>query len=262
VLFREGKPEAPKALRQALEAYTSNYRAGLTVSWMTSLRPLAQTLDGRGAPSDIQALYDVAVAHERELFHSNGVTLSEPLTNFVESVTRPGMLLRKQHGTAYCLDGIGAAFDLAGRLTEAEAIYREELVLQQELGGDGGLHVNLPLRFLSRNLLKQQRFAEASGYAAEDVALWERLRPDAVERFHAESLLGACLLGQKDYEQAEKHLLAGYEGIRQRGGSAKSGDLRGATERLIQLYEETGRPEQAAEWKQKLQAMGHAESSP
>jgi serine/threonine protein kinase len=257
VLYREGKPEAPKRLRQALEAYTNAYRAGLNVSSVTSLRPLAQTLNGRGAPSDIQALYDVAVAHEQELFHSNVVTLSEPPTNFLESVTRPGMLLRRRVDIAYSLDGIGAAFDVAGRLTEAEAMFREELTLQREVGGDGGLHVPLPLGCLSLVLLKQQRFAEAAGYAAEDVAIWERLRPAAVERFYAESLLGACLLGQKDYEQAEKHLLAGYAGIRQRAGS-----VRATIERLIQLYEATGRPEQAAEWKQKLQEMGQSEGSP
>jgi tetratricopeptide (TPR) repeat protein len=45
--------------------------------------------------------------------------------------------------------------------------------------------------------------------------------------------------------------------IRQHLADSKT-HLKGTVERLVQLYEATGRPEQAAEWKQKLEAFGQS----
>jgi hypothetical protein len=50
-------------------------------------------------------------------------------------------------------------------------------------------------------------------------------------------------------------LVSGYEGLKQREDKlpiAVRPRLKRAIERLLQLYEETGRLDQAAEWKQKL----------
>jgi tetratricopeptide (TPR) repeat protein len=258
VLYREGKLEAETTLHQALEAYTNAYRQGLNIGYLGCLRPLAKTLASRGRPPEIQALYDVAVAHETRLFRSNDLALSESPTNFVQSATRPGMLLLKRQDTAWSIDGIGAVFDLVGKVTEAEAMYLEELALLQDLEGNDGPDVSEPLLHLSWNLLGQHRFAAAASYAAQDIALWEKLRPDAGDRFNAESLLGACLLRQKDYEQAEKHLLAGYEGIRRlRLTKMVPGlDLRRPTELLIELYEATSRPEQAVKVEAEAAGVG------
>jgi hypothetical protein len=68
-------------------------------------------------------------------------------------------------------------------------------------------------------------------------------------------MLGGSLLGQKKYAAAKPLLLSGYEGLKQReNGIPTAGKprLKEALQRLVQLYEATGRPEQAAEWKQKL----------
>jgi hypothetical protein len=64
------------------------------------------------------------------------------------------------------------------------------------------------------------------------------------------------LLGQKKYAEAEPLLRAGYEGMKQREtkipANAKE-SLSEALERLVQLYDAWGRPEQANEWRQKLE---------
>jgi hypothetical protein len=50
-------------------------------------------------------------------------------------------------------------------------------------------------------------------------------------------------------------LLSGYEGLKQRQDTIPANGgvrLKEALQRLVQLYEDTGRPDQAAEWHQKL----------
>jgi len=72
-------------------------------------------------------------------------------------------------------------------------------------------------------------------------------------------MLGGSLLGQKKYAEAEPMLLSGGEGLQQRRDKIPADgkhNLKDALQRLVQLYEETGRPEKAAEWKEKLEALG------
>ena len=81
-------------------------------------------------------------------------------------------------------------------------------------------------------------------------------------------MLGASLLGQKKYTEAEPLLLSGYEGLKQREDKITLENstpkfwrfpeerkpwLKEAAHRLVQLYEATGRPDQAAEWKKTLE---------
>jgi hypothetical protein len=65
-------------------------------------------------------------------------------------------------------------------------------------------------------------------------------------------------LGQKKYAEAEPLLQAGYEGLRQRKDQIPPQDrvsLTETLERLVQLYEATGRKDQAAVWHKELEAL-------
>ena len=79
--------------------------------------------------------------------------------------------------------------------------------------------------------------------------------PDDWRVFNARHLLGACLLGQRKYAEAEPLLLGGYEGMNQRESNLGNGGkqrLRENVRRLIQLYEGMDRADQADKWKRKL----------
>ena len=82
-------------------------------------------------------------------------------------------------------------------------------------------------------------------------------QPDDWQRFRAESLLGASLAGQKKYVEAEPLLLEGYQGMavrKDRIGVPDWYHLDRAREWIIQLYQAWGKPEKAAEWREKLKA--------
>jgi hypothetical protein len=107
-------------------------------------------------------------------------------------------------------------------------------------------------------LLLGQRWAEAEPLLREALAVREQTEPDAWTTFNTQSMLGGALLGQKKYADAEPLLLAGYEGMKQRQekitphGQARAPE---AAQRLVQLYEATGKPEEAAKWKKELEAL-------
>ena len=78
--------------------------------------------------------------------------------------------------------------------------------------------------------------------------------PDDWTTFNARSLLGGSLVGQKKYAEAETVLVAGYEGLRERADQIPpQGKVRlhEALERLLQLYDEWGKPDEAAQWRAK-----------
>src|SRR5262249_9219459 len=105
-------------------------------------------------------------------------------------------------------------------------------------------------------------FFAARAYAAAEPLLIENLSfreaqaADAWETHQARSLLGAALLGQKRYAEAEPHLLRGYEGMKRREDKIAAQDkvrLTDALERLVQLYDAWNKPDEAARWRTELE---------
>jgi hypothetical protein len=70
-------------------------------------------------------------------------------------------------------------------------------------------------------------------------------------------MLGAALLGQNRYADAEQYLLSGYEGMKQ-GEDKIPAEARfrlaGALDRLVQLYDAWNKPDEAAKWRNELEA--------
>lgn len=110
------------------------------------------------------------------------------------------------------------------------------------------------LGLLGLNHVKQKKYAEAEPHLRECLALWEKNQPDSWLRFYTQSLLGEALAGQKKYAEAEPLLVQGYEGMRERKGKIPAYSkilVTKAQERLAPLYEAWGKPEKAAQWREK-----------
>jgi serine/threonine protein kinase len=151
------------------------------------------------------------------------------------------------------LDTLLARRDLArlyltkNRLNEAERILVEVIDRMKTRADDD------PDRVFTVGLLRQC------------LTTRERTTPDSWLTFRSQSLLGEALLGLKKYAAAEPLLLAGYEGMKKREarippqGKARLTD---AVERLVQLYEATGRKDEAAKWRNELEALRVAAKDP
>jgi len=106
------------------------------------------------------------------------------------------------------------------------------------------------------NLLAAGQFVDAEPLARSCLELREKQIPEDWRTFNARSMLGGALLGQKKYSaETELMLLTGYEGLNVREDTIPPAGrlrLREALQRLVRFYEETARPDKAAEWKLKL----------
>jgi serine/threonine protein kinase/tetratricopeptide (TPR) repeat protein len=156
---------------------------------------------------------------------------------------------------AWISDGVGAAYERAGQFAKAESLYREtlETVRQRHREASGGSAALQAA--LAWNLLKQQRHAEAEPLLRECLSFREQKETNDYPTYNTKSLLGGSLLGQKKYAEAEPLLLAGYEGMKQREGKIPlvlKVRLTESIERLVQLYQATGKTDKAAEWRKKL----------
>ena len=95
------------------------------------------------------------------------------------------------------------------------------------------------------------KFSASEPLARENLEFNQKEQPDNWQRFRAESLLGATLVGQKKYAEAEPLLLAGYQGMsarKEKMGVPNLYHLDCAREWLAQLYESWGKSEKAAAW--------------
>jgi TolA-binding protein len=109
---------------------------------------------------------------------------------------------------------------------------------------------------LALNLLHQHNYTDAEPLLRNCLKVREAKQPDEWATFNTRSLLGQALLGQKKYTDAEPLLLSGYQGMKQREKNipvrAKI-RLSEALERLIQLYETTGKKDEGDNWRKELE---------
>jgi serine/threonine protein kinase len=119
------------------------------------------------------------------------------------------------------------------------------------------------LNDLGDALLKRRDFVQAESFLRLYVAVAEKKLPQSWRLPAARSALGACLVGQKKYTEAEHVLLKGYAGLRQYQeripATFRQTRPAEALHRLVQLYVETGKPDEAAKWRTKLQANAAAQ---
>jgi hypothetical protein len=149
------------------------------------------------------------------------------------------------------------AYLRTGKTTAATALAAEQVgAARQQFPADSPW-LGVALADTGKALLDGKAYAAAEPLLRESLSLGEKLAPDGWDTHHARSLLGGVLLGQRKYAAAEPLLRHGYEGLRRTQGGimreVKDAALRGALERLVQLYDAWGKPGEAATWRKELE---------
>jgi tetratricopeptide (TPR) repeat protein len=171
------------------------------------------------------------------------------------------------------LSGLGLTLWQKDELAKAEEALKEALAIDRKAYGTnahpyvGAAINNLALVLKNRGkpqdaeplfleaLEMTRKMAGAEPLARESLAIYETRTPDSWRAFDGRCILGATLLAQKKYADAEPLLLAGYEGMKQREQQAPKAirtELKFPLQDQVRLYEETGRQDRVVEWKQKL----------
>lgn len=111
---------------------------------------------------------------------------------------------------------------------------------------------------LIAELLKFENFTLAQTVIQEALELCIVKEPDLWSTFNTRSLLGAALLGQKKWSEAEPLLLAGFEGLEKRQDEIPAQAkvrLTEAAQRLADLYKAMDKPEETAKWQAKFEEL-------
>jgi len=148
------------------------------------------------------------------------------------------------------------AHQKAGQFDQADGLLRNGLKLfrtHPSLNGQFG--VGDFAQYLALNLLYQQQYVEAESVAREALLNFQATLPDDWRRFHAMSLIGGALAGQKRYTEAEPLLVEGCNGLERLEPTIfapQKPRLAESIERIVQFYQATEQPDKARPWREKL----------
>jgi serine/threonine protein kinase len=160
---------------------------------------------------------------------------------------------------------LAVMYDQAQLPAKSEPLYRQLVADSRKRFGAEDPRTAAALAQLGLSLLNQKKWAEAESVSRDCLAIRQKTIPNLWPTFNARSLLGGVLLGQKKYAEAEPLLLEGYEGMKKRESQIPPlgrPRLAEAVERLVQLYEATGRDEQAAAWRKKRDEIKKPPANP
>jgi serine/threonine protein kinase len=135
----------------------------------------------------------------------------------------------------------------------------KELVLEQRKAvASDDPRLAAALAQLGNTLLAAKQPRDAEPALRESLAIRTTKEPEAWTTFSTQSVLGAALLAQKKYADAEPLLLRSYEGMKHRHAKIpppSKARLTEALERLVQLYEATGKKDETVKWRKELDAV-------
>jgi tetratricopeptide (TPR) repeat protein len=160
---------------------------------------------------------------------------------------------------------LGNAYTQQGKHAAAEPLIRERVELVKKNFGVETAQYVAALTDLTQNQLAQRNWVAAEQLAHECLVICEKILPDRWMTFEAKSLLGAALLGQKKYADAEPLLLKGYEGMKDREARIPKQvkpRIPDALDRLIDLYNATNKPDEAQRWQAERARYGAKEAPP
>jgi len=279
---KDNLSKAEEAFREALAIDRKVYGTNAHPHIAALINNLALVSKSRGKLDDAEALHieahemtkkmvgpehrDVAI----DLFDLASLARAQNRLADAESRLRDASAMLRRLGNddkllAQALGFLGEVLRDQRKLDEAYQMVSEGLALRRKLLGNDSGEVAYSLVILASILERQGKLADAEPLARECLAIYEAKTPDHWRVFEARSLLGATLLAQKKYADAEPLLLSGYEGMKQREDKLPTAirpRLQPAIRRLVRLYEETGSPDRAAEWNQKLAELEKAEVQP
>jgi tetratricopeptide (TPR) repeat protein len=144
---------------------------------------------------------------------------------------------------------------VAGRLDESEALLRETLAIRRRVTP---VHEGMgrTLLYLGRVLVEKGKLDDAEPLIREaDTLFRERYRMKPELAAQSANWLGAIQLSRQNFAEAEQFLLSNPDAMLPRSAGMCLAEQRTAFGHLVPLYQAWGKPDQAAPWQQKLDAL-------
>jgi serine/threonine protein kinase/tetratricopeptide (TPR) repeat protein len=133
-----------------------------------------------------------------------------------------------------------------GNYAEAESLFQQTLALRRKLLGETHYETATTISNLGNVFLVQGQYNEAMRHFQQALEIYQKaLSADHWMVYRTRSFIGSCLTKLKRYREAEEQLLAAHAGLKTTRGERHEATRR-SVNRLIELYEAWGKPDQAA----------------
>jgi len=206
------------------------------------------------------AMQNLAACYDRLGKHADAEKL------FRESLEgRRKVLGLEDPTTLTSLDMLATCYANQKKYKLAEPLFVEALEGRRRVLGNETPETLGTMASLGRLRVQCGKSSEAEPLLRECLEVRKKTMPDNWLRFNTESLLGACLVGEKKYNEAERLLISSYQGLKDRENKlppAPKQRVSEASERIVQLYDAWGNKEKAGEWRKKLSSPPSSPSPP
>jgi tetratricopeptide (TPR) repeat protein len=195
-----------------------------------TLDNLAHVVFARGDYAEAEGILKEELDLTRRLLHENHPRIAFALNNYA-------FLVKKNHG-----------------FKQAEPLYREALAIRRAAYGDEHPEVANALNELGMVRLELGDFEEAAALLREALSIRRAQFGDRNDQVaYALRNLAEAYLRANSFEDAEPLLLESVETFTANHGE-QYGMTKNTIQALITLYEQWGKPDQAAEWRAKSEA--------
>ena len=275
VYFRQGRhSEAESLFKKTLEL-KQRVLGETHPETLTSMNNLAVLYRAEGKYRQSESLYVQVVDRQRRvlgeehpnmLLTMNGLGLlyelqgrnaqAEALYANVLDVQR--RVLGEEHpDTINTLSNLASVYVKEDRNAEAEPLLVKAEEVRRRVLGEQHPDTLRSMSSVGSIYVRVGKYDQAESVLRSALSIYQKVFPDSWERYNCESLLGASLIGQKKYDEAEPVVTSSYMAISQRKATipaARTSALDEAGERIIQLYRSWRKPEKAAEWTNALRS--------
>jgi tetratricopeptide (TPR) repeat protein len=253
-------PASLRILDNLARMYRAFGRAAEAVSLAEQVRDARVMILGARHPDTIYTLNNLGSAYQAAGEAEKAMALFQQAAAGLER-------LDFTHAAAYLIVwDLCDCLEQRGQSDRADVWWRKWLAAVRKRDGPDSVGLAEELTKLGGDLLHRDRHALAEPILRESLAILQDKQPGASTTFVAQSALGDVLLAREKYAEAEPLLVRGYEGLKARQGQISPLYARfrvaEAGERIVRLYEAWGRPEKAAEWREKLAGRGEAGPGP
>ena len=267
---QNAQDEAESVLREALNL-RRNQLGTRDPRVAMSLNNLAMVLRQRGDPEAAEPVYREALSVKRALYDNahpstastlNGLGLvlqDQEKYNAAESILQDALAMRRETlgpshpRTAGTLNNLGNVLESQGRFEEAAARIREARTQFQSALGETHPYVAHPTVGLARLHMKQDR-PEAAEPLLRTALLIRKEAFSAAHpnRIEVATMLATCLAQLGRYEEAESLLVSAREQLTTRSSDETETLLKTTLTRLVELYEDWGKPDRAGAMEARL----------
>jgi serine/threonine protein kinase/tetratricopeptide (TPR) repeat protein len=230
---------------------------------------LAEVIQAEGRIPEAEKMYLDLIARSRRALKPDDPTLfnrlgflaglyhgeheydkAEPL--YVEALEgRRRALGERDPSTLAAMYNLGLLYRDKGDLARAEPLIGKVLEMRRTtLGSDAPLTLST-IAAMALLRLEQKNYESAEALLREAESGYAKRLPNNWIRYACQTMLGAALAGRRQYDEAERLLLAGYEGMMLRKNAIPRGNLslEHAAGWLADLYQQWNKPDKAAEWR-------------